>query len=87
LKGISRSTLYTLELVRRNLEEKTLDFHDPIALTWLCEQLRDVVYDVHEELLKQRDEVKAIQVFENLYLPFDRMAKFFEKMAKKEASE
>jgi len=47
MKGISRSTLYTLDLLKRG------------------------------------DEVNAIKIFEELFLPFDRMAKFYEKLAGK----
>ena len=80
-----KSTLFILQRLRKNLEDGVLDLRDPLALAWLCKQLAEVVYDIHEELLKQGDEVRAIQVFENLYLPFDRIAKIFEKMAEKEA--
>ena len=81
MSGISRSTLFILERVRRKLEEG-LDLNDPLALAWLCEQLREVAYHVHEEFLKRGDEVKAIQVFENFYLPLDRMAKIFEGLSR-----
>jgi len=83
MKGISRSTLYTLDLLKRNLEEGALDLNDPLALAWICKQLSELIYDIHEELLKRGDEVNAIKIFEELFLPFDRMAKFYEKLAGK----
>jgi len=84
MKGVTQSTLDRLRLIRENLESGSLNLQKPSNLAWLCEQLREVVYDLHEELLKHGDEVKAIKVFEELYLPFDRMAKFF---GREEASE
>jgi len=85
MKGITPSTLDRIRLIRENLESGNLDLQRPSHLSWLCEQLREVSYDLHEELLMRGDEVRAIKVFEEFYLQFDRMAKFFSMV--EEASE
>ena len=84
MKGVKPSTLYTLRLIRQNLEDGTLTLDEPAGLAWLCEQLSEVVYDIHEELLLHGDEVRAIRVFEDLYMPFSKMAEFL--LGEEEAS-
>jgi len=53
MKGITQSTLDRLRLIRENLENVVLNLQRPSDLAWFCEQIREVVYDLHEELLKQ----------------------------------
>jgi len=84
MKGITKSTLDRLELIMENLKMGRLNLKRLSHLAWFCEQMREVVYDIYEELLKQGDEVKAIKVFEELYLPFERMAELFESISEEE---
>ena len=46
----------------------------------LCEVLSDLAYYVHLKYLKRGDEVKAIEIFENLVLPFERLADIFKAL-------
>jgi len=46
----------------------------------LCEVLSDLAYCVHLKYLKRGDEVKAIEIFENLVLPFERLAKLYKTL-------
>jgi len=83
--GIGRATIYRLERIRRNLEEG-LRADDPMVMEWLCRELKEIVYDVHEELLKRGDEARAIRIFEELYLPFERMERLFGTLLRRESN-
>ena len=56
------------------------NFYD--ILRRICELLRELSYALHMEFLRRGDEVKAIQIFEEFYLPFDRMAATFKALGK-----
>jgi len=53
-------------------------------LARLCEVLSDLAYHIHLEYLKIGDEVMAIEVFENLVLRFERLAKLYKTLERGE---
>ena len=67
--------LKNVKFMRENLEQGSL------SLISLCEQLRELIYEIHEEFLRQGDEIKAIKIFEELYIPFDKLVEIFRSLS------
>jgi len=75
-----------LRAVRKALEEGRISLDNPSSLAWLSTQLRDVAYHIHMRALECGDEAKAVQVFEELFIPFDRIAELFRSLQKIQAA-
>ena len=82
VEGTILPVLGKLRAVRKALEEGRISLDNPSSLAWLSTQLRDVAYHIHMKVLECGDEAKAVQVFEELFIPFDRIAELFRSLQK-----
>ena len=87
MRGVSGKTVYIVRRLLKNLEDESVDHGSYSFLSFLCRELAEVAYSIHEELLKRGDEVAAVKVFEQLHVPFLTMADFFEKLSEKREAE